>query len=315
MSKIKCVFSYLAYPFTIANYFRRALERRDDIELFTVGEFSGQFIPWASGMQIPMKYENKVDVPLPLGMSHPTWEVVEKSLPWKPDLSLTVDAGWSYSTKPSCLSAHVATDPHVLDYSMGRKNSDVFFNMQPSYMQEGDILLPYCFDPSCHYPAETVYLDNNGSLLVGKEFDCCMVGLHYPHRDEWVRRLREVGISVNYRIGDIYDEYREENNKAKIGLVWSSLNDVIARVFEVMAMRMVPVLNRLPGLDYLGFQEGKHYLGFSTMDEAVAQVQWAKGNEREAQQIAEQAYNFVHERGMTYDQRISTILKTVGLGE
>ena len=37
MDKIKVLFSYLAYPFTMANYFRRALERRDDVELFTVG--------------------------------------------------------------------------------------------------------------------------------------------------------------------------------------------------------------------------------------------------------------------------------------
>ena len=45
-----------------------------------------------------------------------------------------------------------------------------------------------------------------------------------------------------------------------------------ARVFEIMAMKLVPVLNRLPGLDELGFEEGQHYLGFSDMDEAVEKV-------------------------------------------
>ena len=99
-----------------------------------------------------------------------------------------------------------------------------------------------------------------------------------------------------------------ENNKAKIGLVWSSREDVIARVFEVMAMRMVPVMNRLSGLDYLGFEEGRHYLGFSTMEEAVAQVQWAVGNPKFAEQIANQAYFFVNERGMTWDNRVKQIL-------
>ncbi|MBF9649645.1 hypothetical protein, partial [Streptococcus pseudopneumoniae] len=89
---------------------------------------------------------------------------------------------------------------------------------------------------------------------------------HYPQRDGWVSRLRGLGIKVNYRIGDIFDEYREENNKAWIGLNWSSLQDVTARVFEICAMLMVPVLNRLPGLDALGFEDGRHYLGFSTMD-------------------------------------------------
>ena len=65
-------------------------------------------------------------------------------------------------------------------------------------MQEGDILLPYAFDPKCHYPMD-----------IPREYDCCMVGLHYPHRDEWVHRLEGLGITVNYRIGDIYDEYRD----------------------------------------------------------------------------------------------------------
>jgi spore maturation protein CgeB len=88
---------------------------------------------------------------------------------------------------------------------------------------------------------------------------------------------------------------------------------VIARVFEVMAMRMVPVMNRLPGLDYLGFEEGRHYLGFSSMEEAVVQVQWVLGNKPFAQQIANQAYQFVHEHGMTWDNRVKQILHDVKL--
>jgi hypothetical protein len=305
MEKIKIAFSYLAYPFTMANYFRRALERRNDVELFTVGTFTGQEIPWNGGMRIPDKYLNHVDLPLPANITHPTWKMISDQLPWKPDLSLTVDAGYSYISKPDCLSAHVATDPHVLDYSVGRRNSDYFFNMQYSYMQEKDIFLSYAFDPWCHTPI--VNPTNE------KEYDAVLIGLHYPNRNEWVSRLQAKGIKVNYRIGDIYDEYREENNKAWIGLNWSSLNDVTARVFEIMAMRLVPVINRLPGLDYVGFEEGRHYLGFSSMEEAVVQVEWAMGNRPHAQQVANQAYQFVNERGMTWDNRVKTILETTGL--
>ena len=68
MDKIKIVFAYKAYPLTMANYFRRALERRNDVELFTVGEFFGQFIPWNGGMTISNKYMNSIDLPLPVGM-------------------------------------------------------------------------------------------------------------------------------------------------------------------------------------------------------------------------------------------------------
>ena len=300
--KIRIVLSYLAYPFCIANYFRRALERRDDVELFTLGAFTNQYIPWNGGMQIPMKYLNQVDLPLAPSINHPSWEMIEPQLPWKPDLSLTVDADWHFMNKPKCLHAHVATDPHVLNYDRPRAYSDYFFNMQKCYSKPGDIYLPYAFDPGCHYPID-----------IPKEYDACLIGLHYPQRDEWVRRLKEKGISVNYRIGDIYDEYREENAKATIGLNWSSLEDVNARVFEIMAMGLVPVINRLPDLSLLGFVENEHYLGFSDMDEAVSKVIWAKENPAKVALIALYAMTKVISDDMTYYNRIETILKTVGL--
>ena len=300
MNKTRILFAYKAYPLTMANYFRRALERRNDVELFTVGEFFGQSIPWNGGMTIPMKYPNQVDLPLPQGMAAIPWQMVQKRLPWEPDLVLNVDAGFHFSTKPPYPHYVVATDPHVLGdwYAKVRPIADKFFNMQYSYLQDGDELLPYAFDPTCHYPVDTV----------SEEYDCSIIGLHYPQRDEWVARLRAKGIKVNYRIGDIYDEYREENNKAWIGLNWSSLQDVTARVFEIMAMKLVPVLNRLPGLDQLGFVEGQHYLGFSTMEEAVEKVMWAKENRPFAEQIALQAYQKVNWDNMNWDARVGQIL-------
>ncbi len=303
--KKKILLAWKSYPFTMCSYFKRALERRNDIELFTVGEFFGQWIPWSGGQEIPMKYLNQVDLPLPRGTERPSWKSIENQLPWKPDLVLNVDSMFHFSTKPDVPYAVVLTDPHVLTpwYESVRPLADWVFNMQYSYLQPKDILLPYAFDKDAHQPDSSV----------AKEYDAVLVGLHYPNRNEWVSRLRSKGIKVNYRLGDIYDEYREENNKAWIGLNWSSLNDVTARVFEIMAMRLVPVLNRLPGLDYMGFEEGRHYLGFSSMEEAVAQVEWAMGNRPFAQQIADQAYQFVNERGMTWDNRVKQILETCGL--
>lgn len=306
MDRIRIAFGYLAYPFTMANYFIRALSRRNDIELFTFGMFTGQSIPWNGNMEIPLKYPNHVDLPLPKGMTTVPWNMIKNKLPWTPDLVLNVDAGFHFSTKPDVPHAVVATDPHVLGdwYAGVRKLADRFFNMQPAYMQDGDELLPYAFDPSCHFPTASES---------PKEFDCAIVGLHYPQRDEWVRRLRGHGVTVNYRIGDIYDEYREENCKAWIGLNWSSLEDVTARVFEICAMRLVPVFNRLPGLDALGFEDGRHYLGFSNMDEAVEKVLWAKSHPDQAKQIALEAYQFVHGQNMIWDNRVAQILHSMKL--
>lgn len=302
MNKIKIVLAGLQYPFAMLSYYRRALERRNDIELFTVGAFTGQSIPWANGVTIPNKYLNQVDLPLPPHILHPSWESVVGHLPWEPDLVLTVDAGWSFSDKPKPPSAHVATDPHALNYDRQRGLCDKFFNMQLAYMKTGDILLPYGFDPSCHYPEN-----------VEKDLDASLIGLHYPQRDEWIRRLREKGLNIHYSIGEIYDEYRYINSRSFIGLNWSSMEDVNARVFEICAMKLVPVFNRLPALDALGFEEGRHYLGFSSMEEAVERVVWAKNNREFAEAIAFNAYQFVHRNSHTWDNRVDTILKTMGL--
>ena len=315
---IRILLAYKAYPFTIANYYIRALQRRNDVELVTCGEFFGQSIPWANGMQIPMKYHNQVDIPLPVGMSRPSYSMVAPHLPWKPDLILGVDAGFHFLDKPDVPYAVVATDPHVLGdwYADVRPKSDKFFSMQTSYMQDGDEFIPYAFDSFCHYPDPKFVYDKPSSLgpiTLDREYDCSIVGLHYPQRTEWVERLKKHGVKVNYRIGDIYDEYREENNKAWIGLNWSSLQDVNARVFEICAMRFVPVLNRLPGLDVLGFEDGRHYLGFSNMDEAVEKVLWARDHRDQAEQIALEAYQFVHNKDFTYDRNIREIFSKMGI--
>jgi hypothetical protein len=81
--------------------------------------------------------------------------------------------------------AHVATDPHALNYDRQRQLADFFFNMQTPYMENGDIYLPYAYDPTVHYPVE-----------IDKLYDVCMIGLHYPQRDQLVNHLIDRDLSV-----------------------------------------------------------------------------------------------------------------------
>ena len=300
--KKRILLAYLAYPFTIANYFRHVLEKRPDVELYTTGAYTGDRIPWGQGMRIPSRYVRNVDLPLPESIKTPSWNMIKNKAQRDFDLIINVDAGFYFSDKPDVPYAVVATDPHVLNYDKQRGLSDYFFNMQRAYMKDGDIHLPYACSPDHHYAMSNV----------DKEYDATLIGLHYDQRTLLVQALRRKGYNVLYELGLVWDEYRTENNKARVGLNWSSLQDINARTFEVMAMRQIPVINRLPHLQELGLIEGQHYLGFDSVAEGVEKVEWALNNPEQAEAIALIAHNHVHENH-TYEKRVEKIFSEVGL--
>jgi glycosyltransferase involved in cell wall biosynthesis len=174
--------------------------------------------------------------------------------------------------------------------------------MQKFYSQPNDIWCPYAHDSTVHYP----------DPLYPADTDACLVGLHYENRNEWIRQLRARGHSVIYELGPIFDEYRQLNCRARLGLNWSSLNDVCARVFEIMGFERTPIINRVPDLEALGFKENVHYYGFSTMDEAIQKVEIALNNPEEAINIAQNARAKVA-KDDTWDIRAEQILKECGL--
>lgn len=293
------------YPLTISRYFERALRRNRNIELYTIGPYTGSWIPWMGGMNLPAKYAIPPNIQLPPnGARSFPFSLAKSKINFQPDLILTVDAGiyWDFKPDMGCPVVHVATDPHVLDYSVPRSYSDFFFNMQKCYSKDGDIYLPYAFDPSTHFPIPDIE----------KKIDACLIGMPYSNRASLVNELRNQSISVLFENGPIFDEYREMANLAFIGLNWSSLNDLVARVFEIMAMELVPVINRVPDLGEF-FQEDIHYLGFSNMQEAIDKVKWAKANPKDAERIAANAHNLVWHSDHTYDARVQQVLEMSGV--
>lgn len=326
-SRLKVLLLSQWFPLSMSRYFERAFQRRDDVDLVTVGPYTGQWIPWMTGMNLPIKYAKSPVVAFPVpwnvGAIPPVSSPMLNGEPVKFDLVLTVDAGIHWTSKPNIggVVAHVATDPHALNYDFQRSISDKFFNMQKVYSKPGDIYLPYAYDPTVHYPMDgekpISFSNPDGGEWVlpvpdkiNKDTDAVLIGMPYQERVEWVRRLRESGVSVIFENGPIFDEYRQQNNRAKIGLNWSSLLDMNARVFELMAMKLCPVMNIVPDLNEF-FVEDRDYLAFRDMDRAVERVLWAKNNPEESQAVAEHAYNTV--KSETYDKRVETILKECGL--
>ena len=302
---MKVVISGIFYPMTMMEYFIRAFDRREDVELFLVGPYTETWIPWAGGMNLPAKYVRTPDLALPkntINMHlHP--QMIIDKLPWTPDLWVQIDAGWSFSDRPPGeIIVHVQTDPHVLKarYVLPKSYSDVNFCMQTPYMEAGEEYLAYAYDPYLHFP-ETV----------AKEYDACLIGLMYDHRTMLINCLKGKGYNVHYSIGEILDDNRRRYSKSKLALSWSSLRDTPTRVFEAFGMGLPLVANRTPDLANM-FIEDVHYLGFDDVTEGVEKVEWALSNPDDAMDMAYDAHQIAKAKH-TWDHRVKEIITYVGL--
>lgn len=315
--KVRVLFLSLYYPLFMGKYFDRAFRRRDDIDFMSCGVYTGSWIPWMGGMNLKEKYANPPDIPLPFqpNVGRVSYDFVKAQLPkdWIPDLIISCDAGINWTSKPQDgLVATIATDPHALNYDHQRQISDKFFNMQLCYSQQGDVYLPYAFDPTVHYPLRST-VEEASAGVVGhyyiKDTDAVLIGMPYENRVRWVDELRKHGVSVIFENSPVFDEYRELANRARIGLNWSSLNDLNARFFETPAFGLAPVMNRVPDA-HLFLTENEDYLGFSDLGEAVEKVLYLKNNPKEIERLAINANEKIQSH--TYDARCQQLLEECG---
>lgn len=304
MEKTKILMLSLFYPLAMARYFEKALQNNPNIDLKTTGVFTGSWIPWMYGMNLPEKYAKSPTIPLPFqpNVGTVSYDFVKAQLgDWKPDIVMCVDAGINWTHKPSDgIVVTIGTDPHVLDYDHARRISDKFFNMQLCYSEPKDIYLPYAYSSCDHYKMDCE-----------KDLDAALVGLQYTHvpRVEWINELRKHGVSVFTENGPVFDEYREIMNRARIGLNWSTMNDLNARFFETPAFGLPMVANRVPDA-HLFLKEDEEYLAFSNLSEAVEKVLYLKNNPDKAAEIARAGWAKIMPH--TYDARIEQVLKECG---
>lgn len=303
---IKVAIGSINYPVTMARWFIEAFEDRDDVELWTYGPHTGNWIPWLYGLQLPQKYVKEPNFALPRSTiethTFPA-RMIDMQMPWKPDLLIQIDAGWHLDSRPNAnIVAHIQTDPHVLKgfYKLPKTYSDLKFSMQGYYMESDELYLPYAYSKRHHYP-----------MNLEKTTDVCMIGLQYPQRMALANHLKQMGVNVNITTGIVYDEYREAYNRSKIALTWSTLLDLPARTWEGMAMKLPVITNRVPDLGNF-FTEGDHYLGFDSEQEAIKQVLKVLTDPTNASEMANNAYRKVIDHH-SYDNRCEEILRTAKL--
>lgn len=304
--KLKIALTYISYPVAMARYFHEALLRRDDVDVWCAAPYTGRAIPWAGGMQLPERYIRKPDLPLAVsGVPTVAYPILENQKPWLPDLWLEINAGLIGAGAPtSAPLALVLTDPHVLGqhYASCRPRARWVFGMQTPYLQAGDIWLPYAYDPIWHSETPIHARD--------RKYDAALIGLQYDQRNRLVKRLRGDGHKVFYELGLAYEDARDIYHNTVVGLNWSSLQDTTARVFELMAMGIAPVLNRVPDLMTM-FKDEQDFLGFDSEDEAVSHVNELLFDLDWADDIGRNAREAVLPH--SWDARVQQILEDTGL--
>lgn len=310
MSK-KILISGIYFPVTAAlEYIVRAFKRREDCDVRTIGPYTGLNIPWggSAGMVMPERYDFKPDIVLPWNgfHEHPPMQYIKSRLgDWHPDLILDVNAGFSLDGNlENSVHATFFTDPHVLRpwYDSVKAGYDFIFCPQIPYAKENEFYLPYAADSEWCKPIETEKL-----------YDVSIVGNHYANRIQLMDNIKSGGKRTRFELGVAKEDMQLLYSQSICGINWSSLNDLTARVFEMSCLGIVPVINRVPDLDRLGFIEGEHYLGFTSMYEAEAAVNRAINEPELAAAIGKNARNKIINDGHTWDNRAQTILEVCGL--
>jgi spore maturation protein CgeB len=76
------------------------------------------------------------------------------------------------------------------------------------------------------------------------------------------------------------------------------------RFFETLSYGVCLVTNRnVDGWKELGFEEGKHFLGYEGIEEAKVQIKWALDNPMKREEIAKAGHLKVRE-SHTYEHRL-----------
>jgi len=98
-------------------------------------------------------------------------------------------------------------------------------------------------------------------------------------------------------------------HNARVGFNISIRDDLNMRFFETLSYGTALVTNTdVQGLEDLGFEEGKHYIGYEGLEEAVERIRWTLNHPMERLAIARQGHDLVR-ACHTYKDRVETMLE------
>lgn len=170
-------------------------------------------------------------------------------------------------------------------------------------------------DPSrVEFQLEPSLQDVVGKLGLEKRYDTVFVG-HTPlklvegqhDRVGFLDRVFAAYPNSWYAGGVFFEQAALRYIRGRVGLNYSILDDLNMRFFEIPSYGTCMLANRdAVGWDELGFVEGEHFVGYDTVDEAIAQIQGLLDDPCKRERIARHGKSLV--RGQhTYTNRIETI--------
>ncbi len=230
-------------------------------------------------------------------------------------------------------NAYWAVDTHLgYDYRLFKaKQFDYVFCAQQEgveKMKKDGIERVFWLPLACHPPAHPNYIEMmqseelnqiGGRDGLSKKYDIGFVGFvndaqgeGMNSRLEYLHRLfgtfKNSWLTANVFFEDMAVRYI----RARLGFNVSIRNDLNMRFFEVPSTGTCMLTNRdQVGWDEIGFEEGKHFIGFQGMDEMIEKAQWGLDHPEERERIAKAGMEEVR-KNHTYVHRMESLLNTCG---
>lgn len=194
-------------------------------------------------------------------------------------------------------------DSYPYRLSMAKK-ADIVFCAQKRACEEmkrdgvaNPIWLPHAVEPQA-YPKFD---------LLSKRYDVCFVGhVNSKNREDFLDRM--FGEFPNFYYGQqLFEAAARKYAETKVVLNISMADDLIMRVFEVMATGSFLLTNWVPTIEEL-FEDGKHLVLYKSLDEAVDKAKYYIKHDSEREKIAQAGYEHVI-KNHTIQKRVDVILE------
>lgn len=158
-----------------------------------------------------------------------------------------------------------------------------------------------------------------GTWTLQKEWDVSFVG-HFSRdyaedqndRIDYLDSLFKEFPNSWFSFSCFFEDISVRYIRSRVGFNVSIKNDLNMRFFEILSTGTCLLTNTtVDGIEELGFEEGKHFLGYTNKAEMKDKVQWALDNPVEREAIAKSGHEKCR-KYHTYELRMKKIIENAG---